>query len=89
MPNIDIRIQRIIQLYDPLDPSPFHENSFSRDVENHIVDCAGEYASNEPLQLIIHAPASIKEHDEEITQAIHTHFQAQYEQCRRRYRRPR
>ena len=43
MTVIDIRIQRITQLYDALDPSPLHEKTLSRAVENYIVDCAGEY----------------------------------------------
>lgn len=41
MTVIDIRIQRITQLYDSLDPSPLHEKTLSRAVENYIVDCAG------------------------------------------------
>jgi uncharacterized membrane protein YgdD (TMEM256/DUF423 family) len=53
---IDIRIQRIDQLFDSLDPSPFHESekALRRDAENYIVDFAGEYGRAEPLLLIAH-----------------------------------
>lgn len=87
MTVIDIRIQRITQLYDSLDPSPLHEETLSRAVENYIVDCAGEYGLDESLRLIVHVPTSIREYEVEIAGAIHAHFQAQYAQCRRRYRR--
>lgn len=87
MTVIDIRIQRITQLYDSLDPSPLHEKTLSRAVENYIVDCAGEYGLDEALRLLVHIPASIREYEVEITRAIHAHFQAQHAQCRRRYRR--
>lgn len=87
MTTIDIRIQRIDQLLDPLDPSPFHENekALNRDAEGHIVDFAGEHARAEPLRLIVHAPVSIKPRAAEITRAIHAHFKLAHAKCRRRY----
>ena len=86
---IDVRIQRIEQLLDALDPSPFNENEtlLRRDAESYIVDSAGEYARAESLQLVVHAPNSIKPHAAEITRAIHAHFERAHIQCRRRYRR--
>lgn len=59
--TIDIRIQRIGQLFDSLDPSPFSENekALRRDAEDYIADFAGEYGRAEPLRLIVHAPVSI------------------------------
>ncbi len=87
--TIDIRIQRIDQLFDSLDPSPFYENekALRRDAENYIVDSAGEYGRAEPLRLIVHAPVSIKPHAAELTRAIHAHFELAHAQCRRRYQR--
>ena len=89
MATIDIRIQRIDQLFDSLDPSPFHENekALRRDAENYIVDFAGEHGRAEPLRLIVHAPASIKPNAAELTRAVHAHFERAHVQCRRRYRR--
>lgn len=87
MTVIDIRIQRITQLYDSLDPSPLQEKTLSHAVENYIVDCAGEYGLDETLRLMVHVPAPIREYEVEITRAIHAHFEAQHVQCRRRYRR--
>lgn len=89
METIDIRVQRVDQLFDSLDPSPFsaNEKALRRDAENYIVDFAGEYERTDPLRLIVHAPASIESHAGEVTGAIHAHFQFAYEQCRRQYRR--
>ena len=89
MATIDIRIQRIGQLLDSLDPSPFHESetALRRDAEDYIVDFAGEYGRAEPLRLIVHAPVSIEPHAAELTRAVHAHFELAHAQCRRRYRR--
>jgi len=66
--TIDIRVQRVDQLFDTLEPSPFSENekALIRDAENHIVDFAGEYGRAGPLRLIIHAPASVEAHAGEV-----------------------
>lgn len=87
--TIDIRIQRIDQLLDSLDPAPFSENerALSRDAEDYIVDFAGEYGRAEPLRLIVQAPVSIKPHAAEIAHVIHAHFERAHAQCRRRYQR--
>jgi hypothetical protein len=56
MATIDIRIQRIDQLLDSLDRSPFHENEkvLRRDAENYIVDSAAEYGRAErPLEILL------------------------------------
>lgn len=87
--TIDIRIQRIEQLFDSLELSPFRENekALSHDAESYIVDFAGDYGRAEPLRLIVHAPMSIKPHAAEITRAVHAHFELAHIQCRRRYQR--
>lgn len=87
MAVIDIRIQRITQLYESLDPSPLYEKTLSHAVANYIVDCAGEHGPDEPLRLMVHISMPIRAYEIEITRAIHTHFQAQHAQCIRRYRR--
>lgn len=87
MATIDIRVQHIDQLFDSLDPSPFHEKSLSHDAEDYIVDFAGEYGDKEPLRLIVHAPSSIKPHAMEIAGAVHAHFELAHAQCLRRYQR--
>lgn len=74
MAAIEIRIQRIEQLFDSLDPSPFREKSLDRDFEAYLLDCAGEHAGGEGLQLVLHAPEALRDRAGDIESAIHTHF---------------
>ena len=89
MATIDFRFQRIEQLFDSLEPSPFRQNekALSRDAESYIVDFAGDYGRAEPLRLIVHAPVSIEPHAAELTRAVHAHFELAHIQCQRRYQR--
>lgn len=87
METIDIRIQRVDQLFDSLHPSPFHGKALSSEAEGYILGCASEDGSVEPLRIIVHAPASIEPYAGDVTDAIHTHFHFAYEQCHRQYRR--
>lgn len=75
------------ELFDTLDPSPFHEKALSCDAEGYIVGYAGEYGGAEPVRLIVRALGTIKQHAAEVISAIHAHFQFAYDQCRRQYQR--
>jgi hypothetical protein len=74
MAAIEIRIQRIEQLFDSLDPSPFREKSLDRDFEAYLRDCAGEHSSGEGLHLVLHAPESLRDRAGDIESAIRAHF---------------
>ena len=52
---IEIRLSRPQQLFNSLDPSPFHERDLDEDAEAYIVDSADEFAMKEPLKLVIHS----------------------------------
>lgn len=87
MATIDIRIQRVAQLFNPLYPSPVHEWALNRDIEARLVDWAGELSPKEPLRLIVHAPESLIKHAASMRQAIHAHFQLAHTRSQRRHRR--
>lgn len=72
--DIEIHIQRLEQLFDSLDPSPFREKALDRDFEAYLLDCAGEHAGSESLRLVLHAPESLRPHAPDIESAIHAHF---------------
>jgi hypothetical protein len=46
---IEIRLSRPQQLFNSLDPSPFHERDLDQDAEEYIVDSADEYPLKKPL----------------------------------------
>ncbi len=52
--TIEIRLSRPQQLFNSLDPSPFHERDLDQDAEEYLVDSADEYPLKKPLTLIIH-----------------------------------
>ena len=73
---IDIRISDIRQLFNSLDPSPFHERDLDRDAEEFIVGWADEYPLSSPLELVIRVPAEQLDQARQsnIPQAIHNYF---------------
>ena len=56
--RIEIFVDRIEQLFNSMDPSPFHEKDLDHDAEEFIVSWAKEYSRNDALTLIVHASHS-------------------------------
>ncbi len=55
--KIEINLSRLSQLFNSLDPSPFHERDLDQDAEDYIVGSAEEILRQRPLNLVIHLPA--------------------------------
>ena len=55
--KIEMRLSRLAQLFNSLDPSPFHERDLDQDAEEYIIGSAEEIARQRPLRLVIHLPA--------------------------------
>src|SRR5260370_12441168 len=74
--TIEIRLSRPQQLFNSLDPSPFHERDLDQDSEEYLVYSADEYPLKKPLTLIIHLPADQipPRGTPDLAQAIHTSF---------------
>jgi hypothetical protein len=86
MAVIDIRIQTLEQLFDSLDPSPFHDKALHRDAEAYLVECAGEFPAQEALELRIHAPQALAPRLPEIERAVHSHFLLAHARAERQLR---
>ena len=52
---IEIHLREVSQLFDSLDPTPFHERDLNPIVEKFIVDSAKELPSKGACALVIHA----------------------------------
>lgn len=89
MAEIDLRIQSLEQLFDSLDPAPFHTKALDRDADAYLRESAGEHASLQGLSITIHGPAALKHCLEDIASGIHTHFRMASQQAERRHRRRR
>ena len=54
---IEIRVARIEQLFESLDPSPFHERDLDREAADYIAGWAGDLPEAAALRIVIHLPA--------------------------------
>jgi hypothetical protein len=53
---IEINLSSLEQLFNTLDPSPFHQKDLDSDAEDYIVGAARELPTREPLKLVLHVP---------------------------------
>jgi hypothetical protein len=53
---IEVRIEDIAQLFESLDPVPFHEKDLKKEAEEFIVSWAREFPSNQPLAILVRIP---------------------------------
>jgi hypothetical protein len=56
--TIEVRVQDIGQLFNSLDPSPFHERDLDDDAEAYIVGWAREVDMGGPFLIVVHLPGS-------------------------------
>jgi hypothetical protein len=55
---IELRVERIAQLFHSLDPYPFRERDLDKDAEDYIVAWARELDANAPISIVVHVPES-------------------------------
>jgi len=85
---IEIRLSKLQQLFNSLDPSPFHEKDLDADAEEYIVGSVVEFPLQQPLKLVIHLPADqlALAESANLQDAIHNYFAYRREVARRRVR---
>lgn len=54
---IELKLLRIDQLFNSLDPSPFHEKDLDHDAEAYIVDSLRDLPPDTPVKIVIYLPA--------------------------------
>jgi len=86
--KIEISLGRLGQLFNSLDPSPFHERDLDQDAEEYIIGSAEEIARQHPLSLVIHLPADQLPTSDtaDLGEAIHNYFTYREAAERRRLR---
>jgi hypothetical protein len=86
--SIEIRLGRLQQLFNSLDPSPFRDRDLDQDAEDYIVDSASEFSLQTPLNLIVHLPADelSSSLSSELPQSIHNYFAYRLSESQRRLR---
>lgn len=53
---IQVRVTQLRQLFNSLDPSPFHEKDLDADAEEYIVSSVREHGLDRPVRIVIHLP---------------------------------
>ncbi len=74
--HIELNLRDIEQLFNTMDPSPFHEKDLDHDAEEFIVSWAQEYHHNEPVELVVHLQKLPEGRDAAklVTDAVHNYF---------------
>ena len=74
--HIELNLRDVDQLFNTMDPSPFHEKDLDHDAEEFIVSWAQEYHPNEPLDLLVHLEKFPPGGDPVrlVTEAVHNYF---------------
>ena len=72
---IELNLRDIHQLFNSMDPSPFHDKDLDRGAEEFIVSWAREYPLDEPVTLRVHLEQWPAENPTQlIRDAVHNYF---------------
>jgi hypothetical protein len=73
---IEVNLRDVNQLFNTMDPSPFHEKDLDDDAEKFIESWAREFPVKEPVSLVVHVSELASGQDARvlIEKAIHNHF---------------
>lgn len=74
--RIEMKLRKVSQLFDTLDPSPFRETDLAPQAEDYIVDRALEFSDRVPIEIVIYLPPDEfrKTHVSDIAAAVRYYF---------------
>jgi hypothetical protein len=74
--TIELKVEKVSQLFDTLDPFPFHERDLDRDAEEFMVGWARELPRKRDIRIVVHLPAAeaASEHAKDIGRAFPSYF---------------
>lgn len=79
--TIEVRLRELSQLFNSLDPSPFHDRDLDKNAEDYIVGWARELPAQAPLHIVVHLPPDEARKAEEInfSEALSNYFSGRAE----------
>lgn len=85
---VELHLRELPQLFDSLDPSPFHEKDLDRNAEEYIVDSVKEQPRREQNALVLSVDQTVGLADEGyvVGNAIRVHFARRAQLSRRKLR---
>ena len=73
--RLEVRLRDVSQLFESLDPSPFHDKDLDRNAEEYIIESARELHSKSAYELVIHVDKPPGPDEERAAgDAIRAHF---------------
>ena len=85
---IEVRVSELRQLFNAIDPSPFHERDLDPKAEEFIVDWSKDFPPGAPLALVVHLDRAPGKAGEalELRDAVHEFFRQRAASVRRKLR---
>jgi len=73
---IEVKLRDVNQLFNSIDPSPFHDKDLDHDAEEFIVSWARQFQPREPLRLVVHLESAAARDVDAITieNAVQNYF---------------
>jgi len=86
---ISLKLRELDQLFNKMDPAPFHEKDLDQDAEEFIVSWAEEFHKRQPLELVLHLERPPAEPDavQMLRQALRNYFSYRADLSRLEFRR--
>ena len=74
--TIEVQVDRVVQLFDTLDPFPFGERDLDKEAEEYILSWARELPKRGAIKIVVHLPAqeAASESARDIAKAFDRHF---------------
>lgn len=73
--EIELHLRVLSQMFDSLDPSPFHEQDLAREAEEYIIESAKEQGKRPARSLVIHLDDPAGADERRVGDAVRVHFQ--------------
>lgn len=80
---VELRLSSLRQLFNSLDPSPFHEKDLDPDAESYIVESVREFPLDQKMKLVVHLPRAELPVSVDLAASIHHHFALRRDELRR------
>ena len=86
---IEVKVAEIHQLFNSMDPSPFHDRDLDHDAEQFILSWAQEYPTHAALKLLVHLgkePQGVSDPQTLIAESVRNFFEYRAAMIRREFR---
>ena len=87
---IEVKLMELNQLFNSMDPSPFHERDLDRNAEEFIVSWAQEHPRQHDLKLVVHlarSPSDLDDAQKLVVDSVAHYFQYRADMALREFKR--